>query len=99
MMGSLTKTFTVDVWTEKPISEGEIHKAYYLFRRENIDEPTELIMGVEACREFQRTVDIAKIASIDTYMGMKWYCDGEIGPKKWHVRRSSSKTYQLKEEL
>lgn len=98
-MSEITRTLMVDVWTNKPISEDEIHKAYYLSMQENADRPTELVMGVEACAEFNRFIDIARMADINTYMGMKWRCDGEMDDNKWFVRRSVPKTYALKDTV
>lgn len=96
-MSEQTKTLMVDVWTKKPVSKGEIARAIDYFRRENVDRPDELILGVEAARELQANAEPYDFLNIDTYMGLKWKVDGELEPKEWRVRKSDVKVYALEE--
>lgn len=96
-MNTQTRIEMIDVWTEKPISKGEIAIAVDLFRRYNIDRPEQLICGIDAYRDLYKELDMSRSTTLDTYMGLRIKTEPELLPKEWRVRKATSKTYELKE--
>lgn len=95
-MSNIVRSYSAEITGDKPCSEENIHKAYFLFRKNFIDEPEEIVLSSLAYMNYHQT---AKFRSyeLETIMGMKVIHDSNIGDGEWSVRKTDRKVYALDE--